>query len=94
MHGQKLKIFKRPKNREDGSDFDDFRTKKITGTKAVSRKQIERTKRTNSSRQIRKIIEQNFRKILKIDIADIINCQETPLVATQKLLEDKSHRQS
>ena len=29
MHGQKLKIFKRPKNREDGSDFDDFRIKKL-----------------------------------------------------------------
>ena len=29
------KIFKRPKNREDGSDFDDFRTKKIAATQAV-----------------------------------------------------------
>ena len=28
-------IFKRPKNREDGSDFDDFWTKSITATQAV-----------------------------------------------------------
>ena len=27
--------FKRPKNREDGSDFDDFWTKSITATQAV-----------------------------------------------------------
>ena len=38
MHGQKLKIFKRPKNREDGSDFDDFRTKNIAATQAVHEK--------------------------------------------------------
>ena len=73
MHGQKLKIFKRPKNREDGSDFDDFRTKKIAATQAVSWKIFERTKRTKNSRKIRKIIEKNFKKMLKLDIADVIN---------------------
>ena len=34
MHGPKLKIFKRPKTREDGSDFDEYRTKKIAATRA------------------------------------------------------------
>ena len=30
-----VKIFKRPKNREDGSDFDDFRTKSIAPTRPI-----------------------------------------------------------
>ena len=29
-------IFKQPKNRKDGSDFDDFRTKKIASTQPIS----------------------------------------------------------
>ena len=73
MHGQKLKIFKRLKNREDGSDFDDFRTKKIAATQAVWWKKIERLKRMKSSRKIRKIIEKSFEKFSKKNIADVIN---------------------
>ena len=30
-----VKIFKRPKNREDGSDFDDFWTKSIAATQPI-----------------------------------------------------------
>ena len=29
------KIFKRPKNREDGSDFDDFWTKRIVSSRSI-----------------------------------------------------------
>ena len=36
------KIFKRPKNREDGSDFHDFRTKSIAATQAFFAKFFER----------------------------------------------------
>ena len=32
---QTTEIFKLPKNRKDGSDFDDFRTKKITSTRPI-----------------------------------------------------------
>ena len=35
MHGQKSKIFKRLKNREDGSKFDDFWTKSIAAMKTI-----------------------------------------------------------
>ena len=73
MHGQKLKIFKRPKNREDGSDFDDFPTKKIAALQAVwwtKNRTIETNEKfPKSSKNDRKI----FRIIQKIDIADVIN---------------------
>ena len=45
MYGQKLQIFKRPKNREEGSDFNDIWTKKVAANQAVSRKF--RTNETN-----------------------------------------------
>ena len=38
------KIFKRPKNREDGSDFDDFWTESIVSTQSIFSKIFERTK--------------------------------------------------
>ena len=66
------KIFKRPKNCEDGSNFDDFRTKKIAATQAVSWKIFERMKQTRSSRIIRKIMH-FVGIIIKIDIAHVIN---------------------
>ena len=73
MHGQKLKIFKRTKNREDGSEFDDLRSKKNRSDTSCLMKSF-RTNETNekfpkTSKNCRKI----FRKILKIDIADVIN---------------------
>ena len=37
------KIFKRPKNREDGSDFDDFWTASIVSTQSIFSKIFERT---------------------------------------------------
>ncbi len=72
MPGQKLKIFKRQKNREDGSDFNEIRTKKIAATQAVWWKIFERSKRMKSSRKIRKMIV-FFRKIQKIDNVDVIS---------------------
>ena len=38
------KIFKRPKNREDGSDFDAFWTESIVSTQSIFSKIFERTK--------------------------------------------------
>ena len=38
------KIFKRPKNREDGSDFDDFWTESIVSTQSIFSKIFERTR--------------------------------------------------
>ena len=60
MHGQKLKIFKRPKNREDGSDFDEIWTKKIAAKSCLMKKI--RTNETNekfpkNSKNHRKIFE-------------------------------------
>ena len=41
------KIFKWPKNCEDGSDFDDFWTESIVSTQSIFSKFFERTKRKN-----------------------------------------------
>ena len=57
-----IKIFKRPKNREDSSDFDDFRTKRIVSAPPISGKIFERTKRTKSFRKIRKRIRKKIDK--------------------------------
>ena len=38
------KIFKQPKNRQDGSDFDDFWTESIVSTQSIFSKIFERTK--------------------------------------------------
>ena len=51
--------FKRPKDREDASDFDHFQTKSITSTQTKIRKICERTKRTKSFRNFL----ENFRKV-------------------------------
>ena len=73
MHDQKLKIFKRPKNHEDGSDFDDFRTKKIAATQAAwwnKNRTIEKNEKfPKNAKNDRKQIRKSF----KIDIADVIN---------------------
>ena len=57
MQGHKLKIFKQPKNREDGSDFDDVRTKKIAAMQAVWWK-----KRTNETSEKFPKNSKNYRK--------------------------------
>ena len=57
-----VQIFKRPKNREDGSKFDDFRTKWIVSARPISGKKIEITKQSKSFRKISK----NFRKFFRI----------------------------
>ena len=44
------KIFKRPKNREDGSDFDDFWTESIVSTQSIFSKIFERTKNNRIDR--------------------------------------------
>ena len=52
------KNFKRPKNREDSSDFDDFLTKTIAPTRSRFRKNLarrSRRKRRTTSRKRRKI---------------------------------------
>ena len=56
--GHVAKIFKRPKNREDSSDFDDFLTKTIAPTRSRFRKNLarrSRRKRRTTSRKRRKI---------------------------------------
>ena len=53
---------KRPKNREDSLDFDDFR-----GHASISEKEIEQTKQTRSFRKIvRKPFETNIKKLKPI----------------------------
>ena len=47
------KIFKQPKNREDGSDFDDFWTESIVSTQSIFSKIFERTKTLDFSISIR-----------------------------------------
>ena len=72
MHHQKSKIFKRPKNREDGSDF-------IFGPKKSQRRKLFDKKNSND-RNDHFFVPEKFknyriknRKILKIDIAGVIN---------------------
>ena len=55
-------VFKRPKNREDSSKFDDFWTKRIVSARPISGKIFERTKRTKSFRKIRKSFKNFFEK--------------------------------
>ena len=57
-----LSVFKRPKNREDSSKFDDFWTKRIVSVRPISGKKFERTKRTKSFRKIRKFFRIFFEK--------------------------------
>ena len=73
MHGQKLKIFKRPKNREDGSDFDEIRTKKKRSNASCLIKTFRPNEMNKKYPKNSKNYRTNFRKILKIDIADVIN---------------------
>ena len=49
------KIFKRPKNREDGSDFDDFWTESIVSTQSIFSTKFERTKNYRIDRLDRSI---------------------------------------
>ena len=72
MHGQKLKIFKRPKNREDGSDFDGIQTKKIAAAQAVWWKKWNERNKRKVPEKFEKL-SKKFSKLLKIDIADVIN---------------------
>ena len=69
MHGHKLKIFKRPKHREDGFDFEEFRTNKIAAAQAVWWKK-------SNDRNERKVPEE-FEKLSYIfsknEISDVIN---------------------
>ena len=57
-----VSVFKRPKNREDSSKFDDFWTKRIVSARPISGKIFERTKRTKSFRKIRKFFNFFFEK--------------------------------
>ena len=54
------KKFKRPKNREDSSDFGDFRTKQIVSVQPIFWKIFKRTKRTKRFRKIFEKIRKNF----------------------------------
>ena len=74
MRGQKLEILKRSKNREDVLDFDEIRTKKIAATQAVSRKKNWTIETNEKFPKNSKNYQKHFRKILKIDTADVINC--------------------
>ena len=49
------KIFKRPKNREDGSDFDDFWTESIVSTQSIFSKIFEHRKNYRTDRFDRSI---------------------------------------
>ena len=60
------KKFKRPKNREDSSDFDDFRTKRIVSARPIVWKIFERTKRTKIFRKIQKLFEKNRKVRIEI----------------------------
>ena len=52
--GKLFRNFKWVTNREDGSDFDDFWTKRIVSARTISGKISERTKRTKSFRKFQK----------------------------------------
>ena len=58
-------IFKRPKNRKDGSDFDDFWTKLIASTRSVFRKNF----RAN-------VFEKFSRKLRETVVAGSVACAE------------------
>ena len=60
-----VQIFKRPKNREDGSKFDDFRTKWIVSARPISGKIFEITKQSKSFRKTSKNFRKNLRKIFR-----------------------------
>ena len=63
MHGQNLKVFKRPKNREDGSDFDDFRTKNRGHANRLM--EIFRTNETNEKFSKNSKLIEKFKKFSK-----------------------------
>ena len=65
------KKFKRPKNREDGSDFDDFWTESIVSTQSIFSKILEQT--TNFDRSIDRLI-------VSIDGRLVDRISETPLL--------------
>ena len=56
------KIFKRPKNREDGSDFDDFRTNSIAATRTISGKMFARTGERKNERTSDRTDEKSEKK--------------------------------
>ena len=60
------KIFKRPKNREDGSDFDDFWTESIVSTQSIFLKMFERAKNYRINR-IDRLDRSINRSIVSID---------------------------
>ena len=66
-----FKIFKRPKNREDGSKFDDFWTKSIASARTKIWKIFERTSERTNER-----IVQNFFEIFSIVSAGPTNTHE------------------
>ena len=59
------KIFKRPKNREDGSDFDDFWTESIVSTQSIFSKIFERTKNYRIDRidRLDRSIDRSYRSM-------------------------------
>ena len=65
MHGQKFKIFKWPKNREDGSDFDEIQTKKSQRRKLFDEKFSNDRNERKVPAKIRKMIEKFFEKFKK-----------------------------
>ena len=71
MHVAKIENLQTAENHEDGSEFDEIRTKKIAASEALSCKTNARTneKFPKNSKTYRKQI----RKILRIDTADVIN---------------------
>ena len=57
------KTFKRPKNREDGSDFDDFRTNSIAATRTISGKFFARAGERKNERTSDRTEEKSEKKI-------------------------------
>ena len=81
------KIFKRPKNREDGSDFDDFWTESIVSTQSIFSKIFERTKNYRIDRidRLDRSIDRSYRSMTAL-FSEMPSC----LPARQNSLSDKA----
>ena len=74
-----VQIFKRPKNREDGSKFDDFRTKWIVSARPISGKIFEITKQSKSFRKTSKNFRFFFRFFLRCNLMGDVILSKTSL---------------
>ena len=83
------KIFKRPKNREDGSDFDDFWTESIVSTQSIFSKIFERTKNYRIDRIDRfdRSIDRSYRSMAAL-VVNVTSFVITKIVCYRRVLAE------